>query len=73
MMDMGEASYVLRIKITRHLTFGLLYLDQSKYIEKVLKRFNMRIIKYYPNPYVEENIWIELCVLKINKKISIWT
>ena len=41
MKDMGEASYVLGIKIIRNREYKLLYLDQKKYLEKLLDRFNM--------------------------------
>ncbi|KAL0324673.1 UNVERIFIED_CONTAM: Copia protein [Sesamum calycinum] len=38
---MGEASYILGIKIYRHRSRRMLGLTQSSYIEKVLKRFKM--------------------------------
>ncbi|KAL0434647.1 UNVERIFIED_CONTAM: Secreted RxLR effector protein [Sesamum radiatum] len=38
---MGEASYILGIKIYRDRSRGMLGLTQSSYIEKVLKRFKM--------------------------------
>ncbi|KAL0294234.1 UNVERIFIED_CONTAM: hypothetical protein Sradi_6897200 [Sesamum radiatum] len=41
MKDMGEASYILSIKIYRDRSRRLLGLTQSSYIEKVLKRFKM--------------------------------
>ncbi|KAL0378366.1 UNVERIFIED_CONTAM: Retrovirus-related Pol polyprotein from transposon TNT 1-94 [Sesamum radiatum] len=41
MKDMGEASYILGIKIYRDRSRRLLRLTQSLYIEKVLKRFKM--------------------------------
>ncbi|KAL0291632.1 UNVERIFIED_CONTAM: Retrovirus-related Pol polyprotein from transposon TNT 1-94 [Sesamum radiatum] len=41
MKDMGEASYILGIKIYRNRSRRLLGLTQSSYIEKVLKRFKM--------------------------------
>jgi hypothetical protein len=41
MKDMGEASYVLGIKITRDRNSKLLYLDQENYLDKIFKRFNM--------------------------------
>ncbi|KAL0416555.1 UNVERIFIED_CONTAM: Retrovirus-related Pol polyprotein from transposon RE2 [Sesamum latifolium] len=40
-MDMGEASYILGIKIYRDRSRSMLALTQSSYIEKVLKRFKM--------------------------------
>ncbi|KAL0394995.1 UNVERIFIED_CONTAM: Retrovirus-related Pol polyprotein from transposon TNT 1-94 [Sesamum latifolium] len=41
MKDMGEASYILGIKIYRDRSRRMLGLTQSSYIEKVLKRFMM--------------------------------
>ncbi|KAL0445902.1 UNVERIFIED_CONTAM: hypothetical protein Slati_1718100 [Sesamum latifolium] len=41
MKDMGEASYILGIKIYRDRSGRMLGLTQSSYIEKVLKRFKM--------------------------------
>ncbi|KAK8943207.1 hypothetical protein KSP39_PZI008734 [Platanthera zijinensis] len=41
MKDLGEATYILGIKIYRDRSKKLLGLTQSTYIEKVLKRFNM--------------------------------
>ncbi|RVW95647.1 Retrovirus-related Pol polyprotein from transposon TNT 1-94 [Vitis vinifera] len=41
MKDLGEASYVLSIKILRDRANGVLKLSQRTYIEKILKRFNM--------------------------------
>ena len=42
MKDMGEASYVIGIKIHRERSRGILGLSQETYINKVLKRFNMK-------------------------------
>ncbi|KAL0430685.1 UNVERIFIED_CONTAM: hypothetical protein Sradi_0694500 [Sesamum radiatum] len=41
MKDMGEASYILSIKIYKDRCRRMLGLTQSSYIEKVLKRFKM--------------------------------
>ena len=41
MKDLGEASYVLSIKILRDRANRVLKLSQITYIEKILKRFNM--------------------------------
>ncbi|KAL0439747.1 UNVERIFIED_CONTAM: hypothetical protein Slati_2457700 [Sesamum latifolium] len=41
MKDMGEASYILGIKIYRDRSRRMLGLTQSSYIDKVLKRFKM--------------------------------
>ena len=42
MKDMGEASYVIGIKIHRERSRSILGLSQKTYINKVLKRFNMK-------------------------------
>ena len=42
MKDLGEATYVLGIRIYRDRSKRLLGLSQSTYIDKVLKRFNMQ-------------------------------
>ncbi|CAL8176142.1 unnamed protein product [Prunus armeniaca] len=41
MIDLGEASYVLGIEISRDRKIGYLGLSQKRYIEKILKSFNM--------------------------------
>ena len=41
MKDMGEASYVIGIKIHRERSRGILGLSQETYIKKVLERFRM--------------------------------
>jgi hypothetical protein len=41
MKDMGEASYVIGIKIHRDRFQGILGLSQETYINKVLERFRM--------------------------------
>ena len=42
MKDMGEASYVIDIKIHRERSRGILGLSQDTYINKVLERFQMK-------------------------------
>ena len=42
MKDLGEAAYILGIKIYRDISQRLLGLIQSGYIDKVLKRFSMK-------------------------------
>ena len=42
MKDMGEASYVIGIKIHKERSRGILGLSQETYINKVLERFNMK-------------------------------
>ena len=41
MNDLGEAAYILSIKIYRNRSKRFLGLSQSTYIDKVLKRFKM--------------------------------
>jgi hypothetical protein len=45
MKDMGEAAYVLGIKIYRHRLRCLLALSQSTYLDKVMKRFRIENTK----------------------------
>ena len=45
MKDLGEASYILGIRIYRDRSKRLLGLSQSTYIDKVLKRFSMDLSK----------------------------
>ncbi|KAK8652409.1 hypothetical protein V6N13_061427 [Hibiscus sabdariffa] len=45
MKDLGEAAYILGVKIYRDRSRRLLGLSQSTYIDKVLKRFNMEASK----------------------------
>ena len=42
MKDLGEASYVLGIQILRDRPIVILRLSQQIYIERILKRFNMK-------------------------------
>jgi len=42
MKDLGEASFVLGIKILRDRSQGILWLSQESYIDKVLDRFGMK-------------------------------
>ena len=45
MKDLGEASYILRMKIYRDRSKMMLGLSQSTYIDTVLKRFSMENFK----------------------------
>ncbi|RVW29447.1 Retrovirus-related Pol polyprotein from transposon TNT 1-94 [Vitis vinifera] len=53
MKDLGEASYVLGIKILRDRANGVLKLSQRAYIERILKRFNMHNCKSTKAPIVK--------------------
>ena len=52
MKDMGEASYVIGIKIHRDRSRGILGLSQETYINKVLERFRMKDCSPSPAPIV---------------------
>ena len=42
MKDLGEASYILRIRILRDRSKRIIGLSQSTYLDKVLKKFSMQ-------------------------------
>ncbi|XP_075109140.1 secreted RxLR effector protein 161-like [Nicotiana tabacum] len=50
MKDMGEAAYILGVKISRDRPKKLLYLSQENYIRKVLERFIMQNSSPIENP-----------------------
>ncbi|GJU67707.1 retrotransposon protein, putative, ty1-copia subclass [Tanacetum coccineum] len=54
MKDLGEAAYILRIKIYRDRSWRLIGLCQSAYIEKILKRFHMENSKRGSIPMQEK-------------------
>ncbi|GJU88153.1 retrotransposon protein, putative, ty1-copia subclass [Tanacetum coccineum] len=58
MKDLGEAAYILRIKIYRDRSRRLIGLCQSAYIEKILKRFHMENSKRRSIPMQEK---LKLC------------
>ena len=45
MKDLDEASYILDIKIYRDRSKMMLGLSQSRYVDLILKRFNMEVSK----------------------------
>ena len=53
MKDMGEASYVIGIKIHRDKFQGILDLSQETYINKVLERFQMKDCSLSVSPIVK--------------------
>ena len=50
MKDMGEAAYILGVKISRNCSKKLLSLSQETYIKKVLERFSMQDCKAIDTP-----------------------
>ena len=53
MKDMGEASYVICIKIHQERSRGILGLSQETYINKVVERFRMKACSPSPPPNVK--------------------
>ncbi|GJX82951.1 hypothetical protein Tco_0332432 [Tanacetum coccineum] len=62
MKDLGEAAYILGIKIYRDRSKRLIGLSQSAYIDKILKKFNMHNSKkgYLPME-VKHELSNEMC------------
>ena len=51
MKDLGEANYIIEIKILRDQKKKLLALSQASYIDKILTRFNMENSKRVTLPF----------------------
>ena len=68
MKDLGEAAYILGIKIYRDRSRRLIGLSQSAYIDKILKRFNMQNSKkgYLPME-VKHGLCNEFCASTPNE------
>lgn len=54
--DLGEAEWILQMKVTRDRAKRTLILDQERYIEKVLKQFNMIQCKEIDTPASQEKL-----------------
>ena len=50
MKDLGNAKHILGMRITRDRSNGCIYLSQSEYVCKILKRFNMENAKPLSTP-----------------------
>ena len=62
MKDLGEASYVLGVKILRDRSKKLLGLSQETYIKKVLERFQMHNCKPIDTPVAkDESLSLKMC------------
>lgn len=72
MKDMGETSYVLGIKISRDQGSRMLYLDQERYFEKILKRFEIKGCKPVDAPTAKGQNWLNQCIHKMIRKIIKW-
>ena len=49
MKDLSEANFILGMKITK--TFDGIYLDQSHYVEKILRKYNFHDHKSVATPF----------------------
>ena len=74
--NMGEAFYVLGIKITRYRKSKMLYLDQENYVEKIFKQFNMKKCKSVSTPTCKSTILSKnLCPqnkVKLEEMQKVW-
>jgi hypothetical protein len=62
MKDMGEADYILGVKIFRDLSKKILGLSQQTYIKKVLERFQLYDCKPIDNPIAKsESLCLDMC------------
>ena len=55
LVDLGDASFILGIKIHQDRSRGILRLSQKGYIDKVLKRFGMQSYKPIDTPITKRN------------------
>ena len=68
MKDLGEATYILGIKIYKDRSKRLLGLSQSTYIDKMLKRFSMEQSKRGYVPMVSGITLSKFCVRRHNMR-----
>jgi len=66
MKDMGETSYILRVKIDRDRSRDLLALLQEPYIKKILERFNMPNCKPIDTP-IAKGLLVLICVPRLHE------
>ena len=69
MVDLGDAYFVLGIKIQRDRSRGVLGLSQKGYIDKVLKRFGMQSFKPIDFPVTKRDKFILSQCLKCDLEI----
>ncbi|XP_070008382.1 secreted RxLR effector protein 161-like [Nicotiana tabacum] len=66
---MGEADYILRVKIQRDCSKKLLSLSQEAYIKKILEHFRMNNCKSMDTPIARgETLSLEMCSKTENEK-----
>lgn len=61
MKDMGEAEYILEVKIYRDQLKKFMYFSQQTYIKKVFKHFQMNEYKLVDTLAKIENLSKEMC------------
>jgi hypothetical protein len=62
MKDMGEAAYILGVKIERDRSKKMLVLSQEHYIRKVLEKFRMQDCKSIDTPIAKsEGLSLRMC------------
>ncbi|GKF52450.1 retrotransposon protein, putative, ty1-copia subclass, partial [Tanacetum coccineum] len=67
--DLGEAAYILGIKIYRDRSLRLIGLNQSAYIDKILKKFSMQNSKKGFIPMeVKHDLRNEMCASSDEEK-----
>src|SRR3954468_18675407 len=72
MKDLGEAAYILGIKIYRDRQRRLIALSQSTYLDEVLKRFRMDKAKKGSLPMLSGKIWSKAqCPAMVNDRETI--
>ena len=63
MKDMGEAAYILGVKIFKDCSRKLLALSQEPYIKKILERFNMADCKPMDTPIAKgQSLSLDMCL-----------
>ncbi|GJX29605.1 retrotransposon protein, putative, ty1-copia subclass [Tanacetum coccineum] len=70
MIDLGEAAYILGIKIIRDRSKQLIALSQSAYLEKILKKFRMENSKKGYTPMMEKPDYRKLQVAKTPTEVQ---
>ncbi|GJW83234.1 retrotransposon protein, putative, ty1-copia subclass [Tanacetum coccineum] len=70
MIDLGEAAYILGIKIIRDRSKRLIALSQSAYLEKILKKFRMENSKKGYTPMMEKPDYRKLQVAKTPTEVQ---
>jgi hypothetical protein len=69
MKDMGEAAYILGVKIERDHSKKMLALSQEHYIRKVLEKFRMQDCKSIDTPIAKgESLSLRMCLKSPDEK-----